>query len=62
MLMPSGSISTIDITTIPLTAAYIVDLAKEVIQSTPRCDWSRCNIELNSWKSLQEVQFSFIYI
>ena len=61
MPMASGSASAIDITE-PLTAACAINLAKEVVQSTPRilCEWSRCNIELNSWKSLQEVRFCFI--
>lgn len=60
MLMTSGSASAVNNIT---TAAHAVDLAKEVIQSTPRilCEWSRCNIELNSWKSLQEVRFYFIH-
>lgn len=58
MLMASGSASAVHITAV----AHAVDLAKEVIQSTPRilCEWSRCNIELNSWKSLQEVRIYFI--
>lgn len=59
MLMASGSASAVINTT---TVAHAVDFAKEVIQSTPRilCGWSRCNIELNSWKSLQEVRIYFI--
>ncbi|KAI1793569.1 hypothetical protein LXA43DRAFT_1001334 [Ganoderma leucocontextum] len=56
MPMPSGSASAIDFIPIPLTAEYAMDVAKEVVQSTPQilCEWSRCHTELNSWKSLQE--------
>ncbi|OJT02879.1 hypothetical protein TRAPUB_6549 [Trametes pubescens] len=39
-----------------LSTECIIDIAKEVIHSSPLiCDWEQCGTELNSWKTLQEV-------
>lgn len=41
---------------IVLSAEHIIDVAKEVVHSSPLiCDWEHCGTELNSWKTLQEV-------
>lgn len=41
---------------IVLSAERIIDVAKEVVHSSPLiCDWEHCGTELNSWKTLQEV-------
>ncbi|KAI0350677.1 hypothetical protein OH77DRAFT_1430674 [Trametes cingulata] len=38
-----------------LSPDSVVDLAKEVVHSSPLiCDWARCHAELNSWRTLQE--------